>query len=71
MSYASEYAAKIRRQRFNHWLHKLAHKKRRTARPGFIVDEKSMRVLGRAVAPFLPNFRGMRYENGKLIPRHR
>lgn len=69
MSIASEYAAKVRRERFNNWLHKQNHKLRRTARPGFIVDVENMRVLGRAVAPFLPNVKGMRYQNGRLIPR--
>lgn len=71
MSYASQAAYKAARKRFNHWLHKMTHKKRRTARPGFVVDAEGMRILGRAVAPFLPNVKGMRYENGKLIPRHR
>ncbi|WP_161809009.1 hypothetical protein [Stenotrophomonas humi] len=63
-------AQKRKRMKFGAWLHKLQTKKRRIARPGFIVDEASMTVIGRAVAPFLPNVRGMRYEKGKLIPRH-
>ncbi len=72
MSYLpSDYYAKIRRQKFNHWLHKLEHKVRRVPRPGFVYDTENMRVVGRAVAPFLPNKKGMRYQNGELIPRHR
>ena len=63
-------AMKRKRMKFGAWLHKLHNKKRRIARPGFIVDEASMQVVRRAVAPFLPNVRGMRYEKGKLIPRH-
>lgn len=63
-------AMKRKRMKFGAWLHKLHNKKRRVARPGFIVDEASMLVVGRAVAPFLHNVRGMRYEKGKLIPRH-
>lgn len=63
-------AATIRRKRFTHWVHKLTHKKRPVARPGFIVDTEGMYVKCRAIAPFLPNVKGMRYQNGKLIPRH-
>ncbi|MEL6095872.1 hypothetical protein AAGG42_08275 [Stenotrophomonas maltophilia] len=70
MTHISDANYKAARKRFNRWLHKLTHKKRRIARPGFIVDAEGMRILGRTSAPFLPNLKGMRYEKGKLVPRH-
>lgn len=57
-----------RNERFGRWLYKNVDRRpRRYPKPGFLISND--RIVGRAVAPWLPNVKGMRYQNGKLIPR--
>lgn len=62
---------------FGDWLQRKLRRQemRRNVRcapkPGFVVSIKGNgRVLGRAVAPWMPNKKGFRIEHGKYIPRH-